>query len=72
MILNMIKFAYRLKQLRKEAKLKQSELAKILNTTQRRISHLESGKIEPDLITLVALAKYFDVTIDYLVGITDY
>ena len=33
---------------------------------------LESGKIEPDLATLVAIAKYFKVTLDYLVGITDY
>lgn len=68
----MVKFANRLLQLRKEARLKQSELAQILNTTQRRISHLESGKVEPDLITLVAIAKYFNVTLDYLVGITDY
>ncbi len=68
----MIKFSERLQQLRKEATLKQIDLAKILNTTQRRISHLESGKIEPDLTTLVAIAKYFNVTLDYLVGVTDY
>ena len=68
----MIKFSARLQQLRKEANLKQSDLAKILNTTQRRISHLESGKIEPDLATLVDIAKYFNVTIDYLVGVSDY
>ncbi|MBQ3597125.1 MAG: helix-turn-helix transcriptional regulator [Clostridia bacterium] len=68
----MIRFSKRLQLLRKEANLKQIDLAKILNTTQRRISHLESGKIEPDLATLVAIAKYFKVTLDYLVGITDY
>lgn len=68
----MIKFSERLHQLRKEANLKQIDLAKILNTTQRRISHLESGKIEPDLATLVSIAKYFRVTLDYLVGVSDY
>ena len=68
----LILFSQRLQQLRKDANLKQSDLAKILNTTQRRISHLESGRIEPDLITLVAIAKYFNITLDYLVGITDY
>ena len=68
----MIIFSNRLQQLRKEANLKQIDLAKILNTTQRRISHLESGKIEPDLTTLVAIAKHFCVTLDYLVGVTDY
>ncbi len=68
----MIKFSKRLQQLRKEANLKQIDLAKILNTTQRRISHLESGKVEPDLITLVSIAKHFNVTLDYLVGVSDY
>ncbi len=67
-----ILFSQRLQQLRKESNLRQSDLAKMLNTTQRRISHLESGKIEPDLTTLVAIAKHFNVSLDYLVGITDY
>lgn len=68
----MILFSQRLQQLRKEANLRQLDLAKKLNTTQRRISHLESGKIEPDLTTLVAIAKFFNVSLDYLVGLTDY
>ena len=67
-----ILFSQRLQQLRKDANLKQSDLAKILNTTQRRISHLESGRIEPDLNTLVDIAKHFNITLDYLVGVTDY
>lgn len=67
-----ILFSERLQQLRKEKGLKQSELANILNTTQRRISYMESGKVEPDLETLVAIARHFNVTLDYLVGISDY
>ena len=67
-----IKFSKRLQQLRLENGLSQSELAKILNTTQRRISYMETGKIEPDLITLALLSNYFDVTTDYLIGIKDY
>jgi len=65
-------FSERLKQLRLDANLKQSELATILNTTQRRISYFEIGKIEPDLSTLCAIAKYFEVSTDYLLGIKDY
>ena len=65
-------FCERLQQLRKEKGLKQSELATILNTTQRRISYMESGKVEPDLETLVLLANFFDVSTDYLIGIEDY
>ena len=68
----MILFSQRLQQLRKEENLRQSDLAEKLNTTQRRISHLESGKIEPDLATLVAIAKLFNVSLDYLIGLSDY
>ena len=67
-----ILFSERLQQLRKERGLKQSELASILNTTQRRISYMELGKVEPDLETLVLLAKFFDVSTDYIIGIKDY
>ena len=67
-----IKFSERLQELRKEKGLTQLELANILNTTQRRVSYLESGKIEPDLAVLVAIATYFEVSCDFLVGIKDY
>ena len=67
-----IKFARRLKELRKEKNLMQNELAKALNTTQRKISYWESEKIEPDLASLWKLSEYFEVSIDYLIGKTDY
>lgn len=67
-----ILFNERLLQLRKEKGLSQLELAKILGTTQRRISYMELGKVEPDLATLVAFARFFDVSTDYLIGIEDY
>ena len=67
-----IMFSLRLQQLRKEKGLKQTDLAKALNTTQRRISYMELGKVEPDLTTLVALAKFFEVSTDFLIGISDY
>lgn len=67
-----ILFSERLKQLRLDANLKQSELANILNTTQRRISYFEMGKIEPDLHTLCSIAKFFDISVDYLLGLKDY
>ena len=67
-----ILFSERLQQLRKEHGLKQAQLAEILQTTQRRISYLESEKIEPDLMLLWKLSDYFDVSIDYLVGKEEY
>lgn len=67
-----VQFCERLQQLRKEKGLLQSELAKVLNTTQRRISYMENGVVEPDLATLISLANYFEVSTDFLLGIKDY
>lgn len=67
-----VQFCERLQQLRKEKNLLQSDLAKVLNTTQRRISYMENGVVEPDLATLISLANYFEVSADYLLGIKDY
>ena len=63
-----IEFAERLKGLRQERCATQSQLAKVFHTTQRRISYLESGKVEPDLQLLWQMADYFDVSIDFLIG----
>ena len=68
----MVKFSENLRILREQHNLKQSELAEKLNTTQRRISYFESGTTEPDLDTLCKLADFFDVSVDYLLGRTDY
>lgn len=67
-----IKFAERLKYLRKVAGLKQSELAAALTTTQRKISYWETGQLEPDLLSLWKISVYFDVSVDYLIGKSEY
>ena len=65
----MILFTERLKELRCEKGLSQTELAKALNVSQRSISSWETGFRQPDYETLILIAKYFDVTTDYLLGI---
>lgn len=67
-----ILFCERLKTLRKEAGLKQEELAVALQVTQRKVSYWETGKIEPDLLHLWKIADFFDVTTDILIGRRDY
>lgn len=67
-----IKFGENLKALRADRNLRQADLAKVLGTTQRRISYLETGKIQPDLETLWALAEYFDISVDELIGKSGY
>lgn len=46
-------------------------LAVELNTNQTSISRYETGEREADYKTLIAIADYFDVSIDYLLGRTD-
>ena len=58
----------RLKELREEYALTQTQLAKELGFTQNIISKWEKGRIEPNIQTLVILSNYFHVTIDYLIG----
>ena len=58
-----------LKELRKERKLTQTEFASHLCTTQDSISLWELSKSYPDIPTLIKIAKFFDVTTDYLLGL---
>ena len=64
-------FSERLKFLRKEKKLTQTELAKMLNTTQGTVGKWENNKLEPNFKKLILLAKYLDVSTDYLLGLTN-
>lgn len=61
----------RLKLLRKQKHMSQLSLAMKLNTTQMSISRYETGKREPDLKTLILIADFFDVSINYLLERTD-
>ena len=54
--------------LRQEKKLGQVELAKIIGVSKGIISLWENGLREPNLYSLIALAKFFDISIDELVG----
>lgn len=60
--------ASRLKSLRKEKKLTQTDMAKLLNVTQNAIFRYESGQNQPSLSTLLFYSEYFNVSIDYIFG----
>lgn len=62
---------FRLKELRKNRKISQVKLAMDLNLSQNSISRYETGEREADYDTLVAIADYFNVSVDYLLGRSD-
>lgn len=63
--------AQRLKPLRKEKKRTQKEMAALLGCTEQHYQKIEYGKVNLPSTTLVALADYFGVTTDYLLGRSD-
>ena len=61
----------RLKELRKAKKVSNLKLAFDLNMNQNTISRYETGEREADYASLIKIADYFDVSIDYLLERTD-
>ena len=61
-------FGERLKFLRKEKKLTQTELAKLLSTTQGTVGKWENGKLEPNIEKLIELSIELGTDMDYLLG----
>lgn len=67
----MIKFSQRLRELRKKAGLSQQEFANQIGTSKSSINMYERGEREPSLEMLEAIADYFNVDMDYLLGKSD-
>lgn len=66
-----IKFNIRLKELRLEAGLTQKDLANAIEVGRTTISEYESGKIVPKQEGLLKLANHFNVSVDYLTGVSN-
>src|SRR5690554_1358126 len=66
-----MEFKHRVKQLRKEHKLRQEDLANKVSKTRSAIAGWEAEGKEPDHETLTLLSEIFDVSIDYLLGKTN-
>ena len=64
-------YGERLKQLRKERNIPQQTLAELAGVKIRGYQFYESETTEPNIKALIALADFYGVTIDYLVGRTD-
>lgn len=62
----------RMRDLREDSDLRQSDLAEILNlTNQQSYQRYESGRVQMPLHLLIKLAEYYNVSLDYLCGLTD-
>ena len=71
-IKKMNKFKDRLKEIRLEKEMTRKQLADVLFVSERLISYWENGNRECNFDTLIRLADIFNITIDYLLGRSDF
>ena len=62
-------FGERVRNLREDRDLNQTELGRELNMTQRKVSYMERGECEPSLDDIRAICHFFKVSADYLLDI---
>lgn len=65
-------FGIKLKELRTEKGLSQRQFGEIFGVCNQTVSFWELGSREPDLNTIVLIADYFDVSVDFLLGRKEY
>ena len=65
------KFAFRISTLRKSKNLSQQQLAEAIGITKSAVSRIESASRAASIENVYAIAEYFNVTIDYLLGRSD-
>ncbi len=66
-----MQYSQRLKDLREDADKKQADVANFLKTTQSYYAQYENGKREMPFSRAIELAKYYNVSLDYLAGLID-
>lgn len=65
-------YVQRLRELREDHDLKQKDVASVLKTTQQVYSRYENGETEMPIHHLITLSKYYRVSSDYILGLSDY
>ena len=65
----MLTFGEKIRFLREDRELNQTELGKAVQMTQRKISYIECGKYEPSMDDMIAFCRFFNVSANYLLGL---
>ena len=64
-----LKFGEKIKAFREDLDMNQTELGKMVNMTQRKISYIECGKCEPSIEDIKSFCNFFGVSADYMLGL---
>ena len=62
---------YRIRELREDRNLTQAEVAKVIHTSQQQYSKIETGQSDISGEKLVLLAKFYHVSVDFILGLTN-
>ena len=66
-----LSFGEKVRNLREDNDLNQTQVGQALCMSQRKISHIECNQCEPSLDDIIAFCKFFNVSADYLLGLKD-
>lgn len=61
----------RLRNVREDRDLTQAEVGKLLKKSQQGYNHIEAGRAELKIDDLITLCKFYNLSADYLIGLTD-
>ena len=64
-------YRQRMRDLREDHDLSQADVGKVINKSQQGYSHIENGRAELKIEDLVTLCRFYNVSADYFVGLTD-
>ena len=64
-------YRIRMRNLREDRDLTQKEVGTVINKSQQGYSHIEDGRAELKIDDLIKLCKFYGVTADYFVGLSD-
>lgn len=67
----MADYRQRMRDIREDRDLTQAELGKLLNKSQQGYNHIEAGRAELKIDDLIKLCKFYNLSADYLIGLTD-
>ena len=67
----MIDYRTRLRNVREDHDLTQAEVGRILDKSQQGYNHIEAGRAELKIDDLIRLCQYYNLSADYLIGLTD-
>lgn len=67
----MADYRQRIRDIREDRDLTQAELGKLLNKSQQGYNHIEAGRAELKIDDLVKLCKFYNLSADYIIGLTN-